>query len=117
MPAKRSPRSIDEYLARLTPDKRAALERLRAIVHDTAPGAEECISYQMPSFKLHGKGLIWFAAATHHCAIYGGPNDPALNGFDVSGKGTLRFKADQPLPVSLVQKLVRARMTKIAGPR
>jgi uncharacterized protein YdhG (YjbR/CyaY superfamily) len=113
----RKPTTIDEYLAPLSADQRAALERLRTIIHATAPDAVECISYQIPAFKLHGKGLIWFAAARHHCAIYPVSNDPALKDYDTSGKGTLRFTVDAPLPAALVRKLVRFRMSTIAASR
>lgn len=115
-PAKK-PATIDDYLGGLPASQRAALERVRRIIHATAPDAEECISYQIPAFKLRGKGLIWFGAAAHHCAIYGVPNDPALAGYDISGKGTLRFTVEQPLPEALVRKLVKSRMAKLAAKR
>jgi uncharacterized protein YdhG (YjbR/CyaY superfamily) len=107
--------TIDAYLAGLPAAQREALQRVRRIIHATAPDALECISYQMPSFKLHGKGLIWFGAAAKHCAIYGVANDPALTGYDTSGKGTLRFTVEKPLPDALLRKLVKSRMRKIAA--
>jgi hypothetical protein len=57
------PKNIDEYLAALSDDKRAALERLRKIIRDAVPKAEECISYQLPAFRLDGKCFVWFGAA------------------------------------------------------
>ena len=111
---KAKPGTIDEYLAGVPAAQRAALQRLRTIISNTAPKAEECISYQMPSFKMNGKGLIWFGAAARHCAIYGVAGDPALKGYDTSGKGTLRFTVEEPLPEALVRKLVRARMKKLS---
>jgi len=65
------PKNIDEYLAALSDDKRAALERLRKIIRAAVPKAEECISYQLPAFRLDGKCFVWFGAAANHCAIYG----------------------------------------------
>ena len=109
------PTTIDEWLSGWSGEKRAALEGLRKTIRAAAPEAEECISYQMPSFKLNGKGLIWFGAAAHHCAIYGVANDPALQDYDTSGKGTLRFTVEKPLPDALLRKLVKARMQKIAA--
>ena len=109
------PTTIDAYFAGLPSEQRAALERVRRVIRTTAPEAEECISYQMPSFKLNGKGLIWFGAAAHHCAIYGVANDPALRDYDTSGKGTLRFTIEKPLPDALLRKLVTARMKRIAA--
>jgi uncharacterized protein YdhG (YjbR/CyaY superfamily) len=108
------PTTIDEYFAGLPSAQRAALERVRRVIRATAPEAQECISYQIPSFKLNGKGLIWFGAAAHHCAIYGVANDPALQDYDTSGKGTLRFTIEKPLPDALLRKLVMARMKRIA---
>jgi uncharacterized protein YdhG (YjbR/CyaY superfamily) len=52
------PQSVDEYLARLDPDKRSALEKIRKTIQSAAPKAEECISYQMPAFRLDGKVLV-----------------------------------------------------------
>jgi len=113
------PRTIDEYLASLSNDKRAALERLRKIIQAAAPGAEECISYQLPAFRLDGRGLVWFGAAANHCAIYGvvGADKDELERYDTSGKGTIRFQTDDPLPAHLVRKLVKARIAKIAAQR
>ena len=110
-----APKTIDQYLSQLSADKRAALQRVRKIVRATAPGVEESISYQMPTFKLDGKPLIYMGAATNHCAIYGidGWNDIDLTGYDTSGKGTVRFAPDEPLPEALIKKVVKARMAKI----
>jgi uncharacterized protein YdhG (YjbR/CyaY superfamily) len=110
------PTTIDEYLATLSEDKRAALERVRKIIRATAPGAEEVISYQIPAFRLDGKMLIWMGAAANHCAIYGvGGAQDELKDYDTSGKGTIRFQADHPLPATLVRKLVKARIAKNAA--
>lgn len=113
MPTK--PQTIDEYLAPLSADKRAALERLRKDIHAAAPEAEECISYQMPAFRLHGKMLVWFGATANHCAFYPGTvvddMKDELVEYDIS-KGTIRFHPDEPLPAGLVQKLVEARIAK-----
>ena len=110
------PTTIDEYLAALSHDKRAALQRLRKIIREAAPGVEECISYQLPAFRLNGKGLVWIGAAANHCAMYGvgGVDADERKAYDTSGKGTIRFQMDHPLPAVLVRKLVKARMTKIA---
>ena len=110
------PRTIDEYLAALSNDKRAALERLRRIIRAAAPSAEECISYGLPAFRLDGKGIACFGAAANHCAIYGavGAHKDELEAFDTS-KGTIRFQPDDPLPATLVRKLVKARIAKNAA--
>lgn len=112
------PTTIDEYLAPLSEDKRAALERLRKIIRAAAPKAEECISYQLPAFRLDGKCFIWLGAAANHCAIYGvgGADADELKDYDIS-KGTIRFQPDKPLPATLIRKLVKARIAKNAAKR
>ena len=111
------PKTIDEYLAALSDDKRAALERLRKTIRATAPKAEECISYRLPAFRLDGKMLVAFGAAAHHCAFYPmssstvAAHKDELKDYDTS-KGTIRFQADNPLPAALVRKLVKARIAE-----
>lgn len=111
MKSPRPPATIDEYLARLTPDKRAALQRLRRTIRAVVPKAEECISYRIPAFRLNGRVLVWFGAATNHCSFYPGgivgQFKRELKGYDTS-KGTIRFAPDRPLPASVVRKLVKA---------
>lgn len=116
---KATPKTIDEYLAALSSDKRAALERVRKIIRAAAPGAEECISYKIPAFRLDGRGLVWFGAAANHCALYGVPGayKNELKDFDTSGRGTIRFQPGNPLPATLVRKLVKARIAKNAARR
>jgi uncharacterized protein YdhG (YjbR/CyaY superfamily) len=115
----KKPRSIDQYLASVSDDKRAALERLRKAIRAAAPKAEECIAYQIPSYRLDGRFLLSFGAGANHCAFYPGSaaieaHRKELGGYDTS-KGTIRFPADRPLPAALVRKLVRARIAAAAG--
>lgn len=111
-------RSIDEYLATLSEDKAAALEKLRRAIRAAAPDAEECISYRLPAFRQNGM-LVGFGATANHCAFYlmSGSMVEAhkeeLEGYDTS-KGTIRFQADKPLPAVLVRKLVKARLAENA---
>jgi uncharacterized protein YdhG (YjbR/CyaY superfamily) len=113
------PKTIDEYLAPLTKEKRAALEKLRRAIRSTAPRAEECISYQIPAFRLDGRLLVAFGAAAHHCAFYPGAfpvkaHKDELEAYETS-KGTIRFRADTPLPATLVRKLVKTRIAERAA--
>ena len=107
------PKNMDEYLAASSDDKRAALERLRKIIRAAVPKAEECISYQLPAFRLDGKCFVWFGAAANHCAIYGvlGDHKDELMDYDTS-KGTIRFQADKAMPAALVRKLIKARIAE-----
>jgi uncharacterized protein YdhG (YjbR/CyaY superfamily) len=116
--SKTKPTTIDEYLAPLDREKRAALERLRKAIQAAAPKAEECISYQIPAFRLSGRMLVAFGAAAKHCAFYPGAFPVAahkdeLKPYDTS-KGTIRFPPDRPLPATLVRKLVKARIAQYA---
>ncbi len=113
------PQTIDEYLAPLSSQKRAALERLRRAIRSAAPKAEECISYQIPGFRLGGRLLVAFGAAANHCAFYPGSfpvetHKDELKAYDTS-KGTVRFRADSPLPATLVRKLVKTRIAEHAS--
>jgi uncharacterized protein YdhG (YjbR/CyaY superfamily) len=113
----RKPKTVEEYLGRLSDDKRAALEDLRAAILAAAPGAEDCISYQMPALRYRGKVLVWYGASRNHCAFYPGGIVQAfadeLRDFATS-KGTIRFQPDHPLPAALVAKLVRAQIARTA---
>ena len=108
--------SIDAYLADVPPDQRAALERLRRQILAAAPGAEECISYGLPSFRLNGL-LVHFGAAKNHCAFYPQnviePFADRLKAYDTR-KGTIRFQPDNPLPEVLVREIVEYRMAQNA---
>src|SRR6185295_2883982 len=92
------PKTIDEYLVRVDDDKRTPLQALRKTIRAAAPRAEECISYQLPAFRLDGRVLMWFGAAKHHCAFYPGgiieEFKDDLEGFETS-KGTIRFTLDR----------------------
>jgi uncharacterized protein YdhG (YjbR/CyaY superfamily) len=113
------PETIDEYLAQLSAEQRAALGRIRRAIKSAAPKAEECISYRIPAFRLGGRVLVWFAAASNHCALYPGASPiekhkGELEAYDTS-KGTVRFPADRPLPAALVRKLVKTRIAEYAA--
>jgi uncharacterized protein YdhG (YjbR/CyaY superfamily) len=115
------PKTIDEYLATLSADQRAALEKLRKTIRAAAPEAEECISYQICAFRQN-RMLVGFGATENHCAFYLMSSSTVtahqheLKNYDTS-KGTIRFAADEPLPVALVRKLVKARLAENARGR
>jgi|SRR5271157_5083155 len=110
-------KTIDDYLAVLSDDKRAALEKLRKTIRAVAPKAEECISYRLPAFRLNGRMLVAFGATANHCAFYP-MSSSAVEAFKEelkaykTSKGTIRFQADKPLPAVLVRKLVKARIAE-----
>ena len=113
-----SPKTVDQYLATLPKDERDALAKLRATIKAAAPGATEGISYQVPVFKLDGKPLVGFGAATAHCTFFLMSTSDAmrarlaaLKGYKLGG-GSIQFPADKPLPVTLVRTLVKARIAE-----
>jgi len=118
-PNSRTPQTIDEYLAPLSNEKRAALEKLRKDIKSAAPKAEECISYQVPGFRLGGRLLVSFGAAASHCAFYPGAYPIEAYKDDLkaysTSKGTIRFPADKPLPATLVRKLVKSRIAEYSA--
>ncbi len=115
--SKPNPSSIDDFLAAVRPDQRAALEKLRRTIRAAAPKAEECISYGLAAFRLDGKALVAFGAGANHCAFYPmsgttvAAHKDELAQYDTS-KGTIRFQPDKPLPAALVRKLVKARIAE-----
>jgi uncharacterized protein YdhG (YjbR/CyaY superfamily) len=114
--------TIDAYLKEVPADQRAALEKLRKTIRAAVPAAEECISYGMPAFRLHGKALVAFAGAANHCSFFPMSGTTVetfgreLEEFETS-KGTIRFQPDKPIPAALVRKIVRSRIADIEGKR
>ena len=105
--------SIDAYIAAAPPDRRALLEELRTTIRAAAPEAEETISYGMPAFAQNGT-LVYFAALTNHIGFY--PTASGIAAFQeelaayAGTKGAVRFPLNRPLPVDLIQRIVRFRV-------
>jgi uncharacterized protein YdhG (YjbR/CyaY superfamily) len=108
--------SMDEYIASFPEDVQKTLEELRATIKSAAPAAEETISYNIPTFTLNGKYLIYFAGWKHHISIY--PIPTGSESFNkqvakyVEGKGTLKFPIDKPLPLKLITKIVKLKVAE-----
>jgi len=115
------PKTINAYLAPLSGEKRAALQKLRKAIKAAAPKAQECISYGIPAFRLDGRMFVAFGAAAKHCAFYPGARPVEAHKRDLeaysTSKGTIRFPPETPLPASLVRKLVKTRLAEYAKPR
>jgi uncharacterized protein YdhG (YjbR/CyaY superfamily) len=108
--------TIDEYLADLADDKRAALERLRTLIHAAAPEAIEAISYDRPAFRLGGKYFVGFGVTRSGCSFFTGRVPVDAHAAELTSyrvwKGTINFRTDQPLPKDLVRKLVEERVAE-----
>ncbi len=113
-----SDREIDDYLASLDEPKRTTLSQLRQTIVRTIPDAEQCISYGMPAFRLHGQVVAGFAAFKNHLSYlpHSGSVFPELrdelSGYSTSS-GALRFPVDKPLPAELVEKLIGVRIKHV----
>jgi uncharacterized protein YdhG (YjbR/CyaY superfamily) len=113
-PSKNHFTTIDEYIQSFPPTVQERLHQLRQAIKDVAPDAEEAIKYQMPTFVLHGN-LVYFAAWKRHISLYPITEEmeaslEGLAGYPTSGKGTIQFPYDQPLPLSLIRTIVAYRV-------
>lgn len=111
------PKNIAEYIAGFPNEVQELLEKIRKTVRTVAPDAEERISYQIPSFRFRGENLVHFAAYKNHIGLYPAPRGvaefkEALAVYG-SGKATLQFPLDKPIPLNLIGKIVKFRMKAI----
>jgi uncharacterized protein YdhG (YjbR/CyaY superfamily) len=114
-PSQPAPKNIDEYIARFPDDVRETLEKIRMIIRKAAPDAQETISYQIPTFTLHGN-LVHFAAFKKHIGFYPGPSGiekfkDELSVYD-GAKGSVQFPLDKPIPFSLISRIVKFRVNE-----
>ena len=114
MSAKPQQQTIDNYIKPFPKNIRSILNTLRKTIRSVVPKAEETISYQVPAFKLYGKVLLWFAAWKHHVAMYPVPSGDGQFKKELSlyrtGKGTVQFALEKPLPLKFIRKFVQNRV-------
>src|SRR5476651_733467 len=112
MTKRKASKDIDGYISQFPGDVQAILENVRATIRHTAPDAKEVISYQMPAFKKHGI-LMYFAAWKKHIGLY-----PPISGDKAlekavaryaGPKGNLQFPLDEPMPLELIERIVKLR--------
>jgi uncharacterized protein YdhG (YjbR/CyaY superfamily) len=109
----KQPETIDEYISSFPKEVQKILEKIRSAIHAAAPDAKEKISYQMPTFFLEGN-LVYFAAFKKHigfCPIPTGIKafKAELSAYE-TGKGSVRFPLDRPIPFELIDRIVRFRV-------
>ena len=111
----KKPDNVDAYIAGFPIEIQEKLVKMRALIKKAAPAAEEVISYGIPAYKLNGM-LVWFAAHTKHIGLY--PRGSGIETFkkELAGykttKGTVQFPFDEPLPLALITKIVKFRVTE-----
>lgn len=105
--------TVDEYIGAFPRNIQGILEKMRQAIRESAPDAEETISYQMPAFRLNGN-LVYFAAFEDHIGFY--PTSSPMEAFKKelspyeTSKGTIRFPFDKPIPFGLIKKIVKYRV-------
>jgi len=108
-----TPKTVDEYIAGFSPEIQEILKKIRTTIREAAPEAEEAISYKMPTFRLKGN-LVHFAAFSKHIGLY--PTPTGIEEFKdelsvyASGKGSVKFPLDEPIPFDLISKIVKFRV-------
>lgn len=115
-----APRNIDEYIAGFPRTAQVALRRVRTAIRAALPKAEEAISYRIPTYRVHGRYVIYFAGWKQHYSLY--PADQRLVSafkdklapYEVNGKGTIRFPLSEPVPVNLITGIARFRGKVVA---
>lgn len=110
-----TPNTIDQYIAGFPLDVQHILQQIRQTIREAAPGAQEAISYQMPTFKLHGN-LVHFAAYKKHIGFY--PVPSGIEAFKdelapyASSKGSVQFPLSEPIPYDLIRRIVTFRVAE-----
>ncbi len=113
---------VDTYIADFPKETQAILNQVRATIKAAAPDAVECIAYAMPAFKLNGHPLVYFAGYAGHIGFYATPTGHSEFAEELSkfkqGKGSVQFPLSQPMPLDLIERIVKFRVTEtLAKPK
>jgi uncharacterized protein YdhG (YjbR/CyaY superfamily) len=113
-------KSVNEYIASHPEAVQRVLKRVRSTIRKALPGAEEMISYKIPTYKLHGRPVLYFAGWSRHYSLYPSTDHVVrafkdeLAPYEVN-KGTIRFPLSQPVPVKLIEGIAKLRAKEVAG--
>jgi uncharacterized protein YdhG (YjbR/CyaY superfamily) len=118
--AKTDLKSVDQYIASHPEAVQRVLKRVRSTIRKAVPGAEEVISYRIPTYKLHGRPVLYFAGWKQHYSLYPSTGHlvaalkDQLAPYEIS-KGTIRFPLSEPVPVKLIESIARFRAKEVTG--
>jgi uncharacterized protein YdhG (YjbR/CyaY superfamily) len=118
--AKRDVNSVDEYIASQPEAVQGVLARVRSTIRKAVPRAEEVISYKIPTYKLNGRPVLYFAGWKQHYSLYPSTHlvvaafKDDLAPYEVN-KGTIRFPLSEPVPVKLIEGIARLRAKEVAA--
>jgi uncharacterized protein YdhG (YjbR/CyaY superfamily) len=111
--------TVDEYINSFPLEVQQRLKQLRATIRENAPGAAETIAYQMPAYKFKSKPLVYFGAYQSHIGFYATPIGHSEFADELSqykqGKGSVQFPMDKPMPLDLIARMVRFRMSNVSS--
>ena len=118
--AKNNFNSVDEYIASQPETVQVVLERVRSTIRKAVPEVEEVISYKIPTYKLHGRPVLYLAGWKQHYSLY--PSNchlvaafgDDLAAYEVNNKGTIRFPLSEPVPVKLIERIAKFRAREVA---
>ena len=108
---------IDKFISKYPPEVQVMLQKIRALIRKSAPGAEEAMSYGIPTFKLNGKNLVHFSAFKEHIGFYPTPSGIEKFKKELSvyegAKGSVKFPLNKPIPYALITKIVQFRVKEM----
>ena len=112
-------KTIDDFISQYPPEVQTILQKIRALIQKSAPGAEEAMSYGIPTFKLNGKNLVHFSAFKEHIGFYPTPTGiekfkKELSAYEWA-KGSVKFPLTKPVPYALIGRITQFRVKEVMG--
>ena len=112
-------KTIDEFISQYPPEVQTILQKIRALIQKSAPGAEEAMAYGIPTFKLNSKNLVHFSAFKEHIGFYPTPSGitkfkKELSAYE-GAKGSVKFPLTKPIPYALIGKITQFRVKEVMG--
>ena len=111
--------NLSDFISKYPPEVQTILQKIRALIQKSAPGAEEAMSYGIPTFKLNGKNLVHFSAFKEHIGFYPTPTGiekfkKELSAYD-GAKGSVKFPLNKPIPYALIGKITQFRVKEVSA--